>query len=193
MKIQVIIGTTRPTRTTERTAKWVMNSAAELEGVDFELVDLLDYELPFFNETISPKYNPNRQPEAIVAKWLAKLGEADGYIIVTPEYNRTMPGVLKNALDYIDWQLDRKPVAIVSHGGNGGTLAAENVRAAIRQLGAINVTDAATITGASELISEDGQLAEAAKANPYGPQGALTALFNGLLWYAKALKVAREA
>src|SRR4051812_1206618 len=128
MKVLIIVGTVREGRISTHQAKWIYKTANRQDGIEAELLDLKDYPLPFFNEPISPRYNPERQPEEAVKKWLDKVNEADAYIVVTPEYNHSIPGVLKNAIDYIDWQFNRKPSAIVSHGTVGGARAAMHLK-----------------------------------------------------------------
>lgn len=196
MKIQIIVGSARQARATGDVAKWVASKAEAIEGAEFELVDLRDYELPFFNEAVSPKYNPGRTPDAAVKKWLDKVAEADGYAIVTPEYNRSLPAVLKNALDTLDYQIDRKPVAVIGHGGNGATRAIDHIRLIVAELGAVTVPKYTALNGmvaAGGIVDEDGKLAEELVANPYGPEAALSSTLTSLVWYTTALKTAREA
>ena len=193
MKINVIVGATRPGNITERVAKWVVTNANSKEGLEAELVQLSSFDLPFLYEAGSPRYNPSRVLKDNEQAWLNKLAEADGYVFVSPEYNRTMPGALKNAIDFIDFQLDRKPVALVTHGSTGGALAAENIRAALRGMAVANVAEAVTLIGASELLDADGALAEAALSQPYGPQFMLDNLLGSLAWWTRTLKAGREA
>ena len=192
MKLQIIIGSTRPGRVSERIARWVANEVNALTGAEAELLDLADYPLPFFNEAVSPQYNPNRTPEDITRRWLEKLAEADGYVLVTPEYNRSYSAVLKNALDYVDFQLARKPVALVAHGSTGGAQAVGHLRGVLPGLLAVTVPKATFITGrAGEMIDESGKLNAEAQAHPYGPAAALKATLEDLKWYADALAAAR--
>src|SRR5580698_7935560 len=128
MKLAIIVGATRPNRQTAKEANWVFDTAKQLEAVVTELVDLRDYPMPFFNEPISPRYNPDRKIEPAVKKWLDKITEFDAYIFVTPEYNHSVPGELKNAIDFLTWELVRKPVAVVSHGSAGGARAATDLK-----------------------------------------------------------------
>src|SRR5258707_837668 len=128
MKLAVILGTVREGRHTEKLAKWVLEEAKKLPDTQVELLDLKDYPMPFFDEPVSPRFNPNRQPKPEVKKWLDKLQEQDAFVVVTPEYNHSIPGVLKNSLDYIDWQVSKKPFAIVSHGSAGGARAAGHLK-----------------------------------------------------------------
>src|ERR1035438_792767 len=120
MKLQVIIGSTRPERVSDRIAEWVAQEAKNLSDTKVEIIDLADYKLPMFDETMPPQYNPDRNPDSGVAKFLTKLGEGDAFVLVTPEYNRSYSAVLKNALDFIDFQFKQKPIALVSHGSTGG-------------------------------------------------------------------------
>lgn len=193
MKLAIIVGTTREGRQTIRQAKWVLKTAQLEEGVDAEIVDLADYPLPFFAESVSPRYNPNREIDPIAQKWLNKLEEFDAYIFVTPEYNHSIPAVLKNAFDYIDWQINRKPAAIVSHGTVGGARAAMHLKEIISEGKAVPIQNFVALAGMSEVIDDNGNLAEEATANPYGPQGALSVLLNELKWYSHALSAARNA
>ncbi|HRK40619.1 MAG TPA: NADPH-dependent FMN reductase [Candidatus Saccharibacteria bacterium] len=185
-KIAVIVGTTRRGRQTAKQALWVKNALETREGVDVTTLDLKDYELPFFEEPVSPRYNPERTPEGVVKKWLDALTEADGYIVVTPEYNHSIPGVLKNALDYVDFQMNRKPSGIVSHGTVGGARAAMHLKEILSESKTLPVPEFVALAHMSDVIDEQGNLAEDVKANPYGPQGALDGMIDSLLWIADA-------
>lgn len=191
MKLGIIIGSTRQGRQTIKEAKWVIQAAKQLPDTTVEVLDLQDYPMPFFAEPASPRYNPNREPDPAVQKWLDKLAEQDAYIVVTPEYNHSIPGVLKNAFDYIDFQLKRKPSAIVSHGTVGGARAAMHLKEILSEGLTVPIQNSVALAGMSDQIDDDGNLAEAAKANPYGPQTALGNLLAELKWYSDALSVAR--
>lgn len=193
MKILVINGATRPGNVTERVAKWAAAAAKTHEGFELELVELASFDLPLLYEAGSPRYNPNRTLKPNEQRWLDVLAAADGYIIVSPEYNRTMPGALKNAIDFVDHQMDRKPVALVTHGSTGGALAAENLRAALRAMAVANVSESVTLIGASEMINEAGELSAEAAARPYGPKMALDVLLDSLAWWTATLKAGRDA
>jgi NAD(P)H-dependent FMN reductase len=192
MKLAVIIGTTREGRKTEQQAKWVFNTAKQIEDVDAELVDLRDYPMPFFDEPISPRYNPDRKIDPAVIPWLIKLEEFDAYVFVTPEYNHSVPGVLKNALDYVTWELLHKPAAVVSHGAQAGARAMTDLKEILSESRAVPIptVSSTTMSGMSETIDKNGNLAESAKANPYGPQKGLDTLLVDLKWYSDALAAA---
>jgi len=193
MKVAVIIGAVREGRKTPAQAKWVMNTLANMDGAETELVDLRDYPMPIFNEPVSPRYNPERKIDPTAQKWLDKLAEFEAYVFVTPEYNHSVPGALKNAIDYVDWQLNRKPAAIVSHGSAGGARAEVALKEILSEnrMVPMSTVPGVAMTGMSEKIDADGNLAEAEKANPYGPQSALETLLKELQWYSDALSAAR--
>jgi NAD(P)H-dependent FMN reductase len=191
MKIQVIVASTRPGRVGERVGKWVLAAAKQQEGFEPELVDLADYEIPHFNEAVPPKYNPNRTPHDEVSRWLAKLDEADGYVIVTPEYNHGIPGILKDALDYTDSQLVKKPVALVGYGVVGAARSVEQAKLLAGFLGAAIVPDAVVLSSPAEMIGEDGSY-KGDTSNPYGTDKQLDRVLADLAWWTQTLNAGRK-
>ena len=193
MKIQIILGSTRPGRVIERVGKWVEAAAREIDDFEVEVVDLADYVMPLLDESISPRFNPERKPNAVAKKWLDKLAEADGYIVVTPEYNHSITGALKNAIDYIDYQIQKQPVAIVSYGTVGGARAAEHLKVVLIESKAAIVPEAVALPGQPmQSLSDDGVLDESLAANPYGPATALKTTLDELAWWTKTLKAGRR-
>ena len=190
MKLLITIGTVRENRTTPKLAKWVENTARNQEGVEVELVDLKDYPMPFFNEPVSPRYNPARKLDPTVKKWLDKVAWADAYIMVTPEYNHSIPGVLKNAMDYLDWQADRKPSTVVSHGTVGGARAAMHLKEILSESRTVPIQNHVAFHG-MENIDDEGNLNEETKSQPYGPQSALETALAELKWFSDALSEGR--
>lgn len=189
-KIAVIIGSTRKGRVSDRFAQWIAKAVAEQAEV--EVVDLKDYPLPLFDEEGTPRYNPDRHPAPAVQKWLDKIGGFDGYIMVTPEYNRAMPGVLKNAIDLLDYQLEQKPVALAGHGSIGGGQAVATLRLALPGVGAITIPEALYFAHrVRDVITPENELVEELRQAPVGPQGQLAGVIHSLVWYAEALKAAR--
>jgi len=189
-KIGIIIGTTRTGRVTDRLAKW---AAAEVsKHAEAEIIDLKEYPMPFMDEA-SPRFNPQRQAVPEVQKWLDKVAEFDGYVIVTPEYSRSIPGVLKNALDLLDYQMEQKPAAIVAHGGNNGAQAVDALRTILPQIGVVvvpqNVYFSAGRVG--EAINEAGELNEEIRNKEWGPQSALEGTVKQLVWLTNAIKNAK--
>lgn len=98
-------------------------SSAKLE---FEIVDLRDYPLPFYDEPISPLWSPVKNE--VAQRWAKKIASLDGFIFVTAEYNHSIPGVVKNAIDCVAHVFARKPVAYVGYGGVGAARAVEQLR-----------------------------------------------------------------
>jgi NAD(P)H-dependent FMN reductase len=125
-RIAVVIGSTRDTRFADKPAKWILDLATRRGDWEVELVDLRDFDLPLFNEKASNAWLPSEDPRAVA--WQKKLASFDGFIFVVAEYNRSLTGALKNALDqaYKEWV--RKPAAILAYGSVGGARAAEHLR-----------------------------------------------------------------
>lgn len=192
MKLAVIVGSTRQNRVTLKEAKWVVKTAQTVDGIEATLIDLVDYPLPFFDEPVSPRYSPERKIEPAVQKWLAAIEPFDAYVFVTPEYNHSITGVLKNAIDYITTELNRKPSAIVSHGSMGGARAAMHLKEILSESRSVVIPQAVPFLGIYEGIDEEGNLAEAMKSNPHHPGNHLVGLLEELKWYADALSAARN-
>jgi len=124
--IGIIIGTIREGRFGGKPARWMLDMASERTDLDFEIVDLRDYPLPLFDEETGPTVAPPKDEGAL--RWGKKMAEFDGYIFVTAEYNHGAPGVLKNALDHVYPECNKKPAAFVGYGGVGGARAVEQLR-----------------------------------------------------------------
>jgi NAD(P)H-dependent FMN reductase len=191
MKLGIIVGTTRQSRQTIKQAKWVAKTAGEMEGADVEVIDLADYPMPFFDEAISPRYNPDRKPAPEVQKFLDVMNQQDAFVFVTPEYNHSIPAVLKNAFDYLTWEMNRKPAAIVSHGTVGGARAAMHLKEILSEGKAVPIPNFVAFAHMSDGIDDDGNLSEELAKSPYGPQATLQALLDELTWYGQVLKAGR--
>jgi len=191
MKLGIVVGSTREGRQTLKQAQWIANTAAKLEDTTVEIIDLVDYPMPFFAEPISPRYNPNRVVEETAQKFLDKLAEQDAYVFVTPEYNHSIPGVLKNAFDYLAFEMNRKPSAIASHGTVGGARAAMHLKEILSEAKTVPVPSFVAFHGVSEGIDDEGNLSEALASAPYGPQAQLDGMLAELKWYSDALSAAR--
>ena len=125
-KIGIILGSTRPGRNGEAVAKWVLDIASQRTDAEFELVDLLDYKLPHLDEAIPPSLGQYTQPHTI--EWAEKIASFDGFVMVTPEYNHSTSGALKNAIDFLFAEWNNKAVGFVSYGALGGARAVEHLR-----------------------------------------------------------------
>jgi NAD(P)H-dependent FMN reductase len=125
-RIGIILGSTRPNRNGEQVAKWVYDIASRRSDAEFELVDLRDYPLPHLDEPLPPSMGQYQNEHT--RQWADKIASFDGFVIVTPEYNHSTSGVLKNAIDYLYAEWNNKAVGFVSYGGVGGARAAEHLR-----------------------------------------------------------------
>jgi NAD(P)H-dependent FMN reductase len=125
-RIGIIIGSTRPGRNGEAVARWVYDVAAQRTDAEFELVDLLDYKLPHLDEAYPPSLGQYTQPHTL--EWANAIASFDGFVMVTPEYNHSTSGALKNAIDFLYGEWNNKAVGFVSYGSVGGTRAVEHLR-----------------------------------------------------------------
>jgi len=125
-RIGIILGSTRPGRNGEQVAKWVYDIASHRDDAEYELVDLRDYPLPHLDEPLPPSMGQYQNEHT--RQWADKIASFDGFIMVTPEYNHSTSGVLKNAIDYLYTEWNNKAVGFVSYGGVGGARAAEHLR-----------------------------------------------------------------
>jgi NAD(P)H-dependent FMN reductase len=131
-KIAIILGSTRPGRNGEAVARWVLEHASRRSDAEFELVDLADFQLPHLDEAVPPSFGQYSQPHT--RAWADKIAEFDGYVFVTPEYNHSTSGALKNAIDYLYAEWTNKAAGFVSYGANGGTRAVEHLRLIMAEL-----------------------------------------------------------
>lgn len=190
LKIAVIVGTTRDSRFGIHPAQWIFEQARLRDDLDVELVDIKSFDLPLFNEVASNAWAPSQDPKAVA--WQKKVGEFDGYIFVTAEYNHSISGALKNALDqaYTEW--NRKAAAIVGYGSVGGARAAEHLRGILVEL-QIAPTRAGVNIGGSEFFKVHphfGKQPISSLDEVLAPS--VKALLDDLTWWTAALKAARE-
>lgn len=126
VKIAIIVGSTRPGRRSKQVADWVLTKATSRGGADFEMLDLADFNLPLLDEPLPPSMGDYKHEHTKV--WAETISRFDGFIFVTAEYNHSVPGALKNALDFIYAEWNNKAAGFVSYGSAGGVRAAENLR-----------------------------------------------------------------
>lgn len=145
MKLMIIWGSSRQGREGGVVAEWVKKRAEADERFEADFVDLKELDLPFFDEPLSP-FTMSREgkeythPEG--KAWAERVGQADGVLIVTPEYNHGPAAVLKNALDWVGPEWIDKPVGFVSYGGvSGGARAVEQLRSITIELGLVQVAN----------------------------------------------------
>ncbi|GFG73467.1 FMN reductase [Mycobacterium botniense] len=138
VKIAVILGSTRPGRSGEAVAHWVMEHAARRTGAEYALVDLRDHLLPHLDEPV-PALLSDQYANEHTRKWGATIAQFDGFVFVTPEYNYSMPGVLKNVIDYLSKEWKNKAAGFVSYGSSNGARAVEQLRSVMAAVGIADV------------------------------------------------------
>jgi NAD(P)H-dependent FMN reductase len=188
VKIAIILGSTRQGRRGERVAHWVVERARSDGEMDVEFIDLIDYPLPFYDDVRSPAMHRGDYASELALTFVRKIAAADGFIIVTPEYNHSFPAVLKNALDYgyVEW--NNKPLACVSYSGGlvGGARAVEQLRLVAIELQMAPIRDGVHVGGVRQAFDEQGRMVV-----PFHEER-LAGMFRQLKWWARALKEARE-
>lgn len=187
LKTAVIIGSTRDTRYGPVAAEWMLNLAGAREELDVELVDLKDFDVPFFNEVMSNARAPSKDPRAIA--WQKKVGEFDAYIVVTAEYNRSITGALKNAFDqaYVEW--NRKPIGFVGYGSVGAARAIEHARMIAVELQMVPVRAAAHIGGSEYVATVHRRQSIATIEAAILPSA--NEMLDQLIWWGNATRAAR--
>lgn len=187
-KIGIVISTTRESRFGHRPAEWILGLASARGDADYEIVDLRDYPMALFNHPISPRFAPLEGDPA--QRWARKMAGLDGYIFVTAEYNRSISGALKNALDHIYHEPAKKPAAFVGYGAVGGARAIEQLRLMAIEL-SMAPTKSAVHVGMEPFI---GMMQQGKDFSDYDHLGAAaTVMLDELAWWTRTLKSGREA
>lgn len=192
-KVLVIVGSTRPSRAADLVTPWVMARAAEHDDFDVELADLRDWPLPIFTEhagTIGDRTDPTYS-EPIVRAWNKKVKQADAFIVITPEYNHSIPAALKNAIDsvWLSYGFRNKPVAAVGYSGSvgAGIRAIEHLAHVLIEAEAVPLRNTVVIPFVREAFGADGE--------PVNPELniRLQVMLEDLAWWSAALDSARAA
>jgi NAD(P)H-dependent FMN reductase len=131
-RIAIVIGSTRPGRKGEAVARWVHALAATRTDAQYELVDIADFHLPLLDEPVPPSQGKYSKPHTLA--WAAKVATFDGFVFVTPEYNHSTSGALKNALDFLYAEWNDKAAGFVGYGSAGGARAIEHLRQIVAEL-----------------------------------------------------------
>ena len=131
-RIAIILGSTRTGRNGEAVANWVLDIAKQRDDAEYELVDIAEYRLPHLDEALPPSLGQYAQPHT--KAWAAKIDSFDGFVFVTPEYNHSTSGALKNAIDFLYKEWNNKAAGFVSYGSVGGARAVEHLRLVMGEL-----------------------------------------------------------
>lgn len=183
--IGIILSSTRPQRRGQQVAAWVQQVAAQRSDAVFELVDLRDYALPQLDESLPAMVG--RYEHAHTRTWSDTVAAYDGFVIVTPEYNGGMPGVLKTALDFLYAEWRTKATAIVSYGVAGGLISAGQLRQLCGILGMADIPTGVMLTLADDFTD----------MTTFTPRDSSTAVLgkalDELVAWSEALAPLREA
>ena len=177
--IPVILGTVRKGRASENVAKFVFEQLKKREGVETELIDIRELNFP-----------GNDAGEQIKdTKFSAACARADGLVIITPEYNRGYPGMLKHVLDSNLKEYIHKAVGIcgVSAGGFGGTRVIENLLPVMRELGLVTIFWDGNFSGAQQLFDAAGNMKDRE-----AHEKRMDKFLGELIWMSKVLRYGRE-
>jgi NAD(P)H-dependent FMN reductase len=189
IKLKIILGSIRQNRFGEKPAYWIYEEAKKNKELDPEILDLRDYPFGFF-ENLS-------NDDEFVKKWKEKINEADAFIMIVPEYNHGYPAVLKNALDVIYTEWNRKPVGFLSYGGVSGARAVEQMRQVTIGLQMVPIKNAIHIPTSIYVDITNGKIKDnfnevfnSIRNGSFGDP--VDRFFKDLIWCAKTLKYGRE-
>ena len=188
--ISVIVGSTRQSRFSEKPAQWIFQHLKKRD-VDARLLDLRDFPMPFFDHAVPPAM-PGRAPyeNEVVKKWTAAIEASDGFIFVAPEYNYGPPAVLKNAIDWVYPEWNRKAAAFVSFGSLGGARSVQQLRETAIELQLAPIHSSVHIPVATLWAHFQGGDVDKGLSELETPA---RVMIDDLLWWTTALKTARKA
>jgi NAD(P)H-dependent FMN reductase len=184
IKTAIVIGSTRPGRKAEVVARWVYDIAKKRDDAEFEIVDIKDFNLPMLDEPMSPMMGQYSQPHT--KAWAAKIAGFDAFVFVTPEYNHSTSGALKNALDFLYREWNNKAAGFVGYGGAGGARAVEQLRLV---MGELQVADVRAQVALS--MFTDFENYTVFKPGPR-QESSVTAMLDQVIAWGGALKTLRQ-
>jgi NAD(P)H-dependent FMN reductase len=190
-RIQIIVGSTRPGRFADKPVEWLVDRLSDRDDFELDVLDLRDHPLPLFNSPMSPARTLRDYPNEEVAKLGRRIDAADGFITVTSEYNHGYPASLKNAMDYVFPEFNKKPMTFVGYGNAGGARAIEQLRLVTIEF------EMAPLRRAVHIFPD--VMRAAMIAETFTPalfeslDERLDMMVNELLWWTEALKTARDA
>lgn len=184
LKTLIILGSIREGRIAEPVGDWVHDAAKARPDLATEIVDMKDWNLPFYAFAKPPAAGGYTDPLQI--KWAEKIASADGYILICPEYNHGPPAVLKNALDFVYAEWNRKPCTFVGYGGNGGARSIEQLRLVTSEL------QMAPLEGSVHIMGVWGKVKDGVFTPDDRDTRWINHLFDELSWWGNALKAARD-
>lgn len=184
LNIAIVLGSTRPGRIGEAVARWIYEIASRRSDARFELVDVNDYHLPLLDEPIPPSMG--RYQHEHTKRWAAKIAHFDGYVFVTAEYNHSVPGALKNAIDFVFAEWNNKAAGFVSYGSAGGARAVEHLRLIMAEVKVATVRAQAMFS-----LFNDFENFSVFKPAPH-KEPAVTAVLDEVIAWSAALQSLRQ-
>lgn len=186
MKIGIITGSTRDSRVNLNVAQWVKSIADKRTDADYELVDIKDYNLPRFNESIPPVLSGGNYETPEAKPWSEKINEFDGFIFVSPEYNKSLTSGLKDAIDYLYTEWNNKAAGIVSYGSTLGVTVTNELRLILS-------VPKVAVVASSVNMSLFTDFEEMTKFNPAPHhEETLNRMLDDVIAWSKALKTIRS-
>lgn len=195
-RIGIIIGSTRPSRLGAAVGDWTLRTAIGLghPGVTYELVDLAEFHLPVLDEPVPAMMGDYRHEHT--RRWAERIGSLDGFIVVTPEYNHSAPGGLKNAIDYLFAEWNDKAAGFVSYGVHGGVRAVEHLRLTLAEVKTATVRSQVALSVYTDVDYTGVDMSDPTAAGTLAPADRhsrdLQDLTEELVSWTRALATVRE-
>jgi NAD(P)H-dependent FMN reductase len=188
--ISVIVGSTRQGRFAEKPAKWILQHLQKREGIEARLLDLRDFPMPFFEEAMPPSRPHPPYENEVVRRWTTAIAASDGFVFVTPEYNYGPAAVLKNAIDWVYPEWNRKPAGFVSYGGVGGARSVQQLREVMIELQMAPIRSSVHVPVQTLFAHFRGGDVDKGLAEV---ETSAKVMIDDLLWWTAALKAARPS
>ena len=183
--VQIIVGSTRPGRVGSAVGEWLADTARDHGGMQVELIELADVDLPLFDEPQHPRFGQYEHEHT--RRWSEIVDRADAFVFVVPEYNHGLNGATKNAIDFLNKEWRYKPAGICSYGGvSAGARAAEQFIPILTVLKVVPLAEAIPIPFIRQFVDDDGRIEPNEVMEKAAP-----AMFAELLRYVEALAVLR--
>jgi NAD(P)H-dependent FMN reductase len=190
-RIAIVIGSTRRGRRSELVGEWVARLAEKRDDAEFVVLDLAEWDLPMFDEENPPSLG-KAPTDPRVQRWAAEIDACDGFVFVTPEYNHSMPGVLKNAIDHLYYQWHHKAAGFVSYGSAGGVRAVEQLRLVLAEVKVATVRSQVFLS-----LFTDFTISDPAEPGEFHPgeaqEPALEGMLDEVIAWSNALAPVRAA
>jgi NAD(P)H-dependent FMN reductase len=185
LKIGIVVGSTRPGRKSEAVARWVHEIASRRTDASFELVDVQSFDLPLLDEPIPPAAQ-QQYTKPHTKAWASKIASLDAFVFVTPEYNHSTSGALKNAIDFLFREWNDKAAGFVGYGGAGGVRAVEHLRQIMGELKVADVRGQVALS-----LLDDFEAFSTLKPRPR-QEKAVAAMLDDLVAWSRALQGLRD-